>query len=138
MDSTIPLILKSKISSSWSFSVTALVGLCQIWSGSQIVGFLMQQLILFSHFAAGKQDMTFLRSLTNYLTFLHHCISTILSGKIFHAKFFFFKMFIAFVSFYNLSLLRLQFEIRNIKIQHVRDLFFRIHKKKIIQAKSLT
>ena len=45
-DSTIPLLLKYKISSLQPSSVTVQPGLCQTWSETQIVGFLMQRLIL--------------------------------------------------------------------------------------------
>ena len=44
MDSTIPLLLKSKISSFQPSSVTVHGGLIRTWSKSQIVGFLMQRL----------------------------------------------------------------------------------------------
>ena len=45
MDSTIPLLLKSEISSFLPSSVTVQPGLCQTWSETQIVGFLMHRLI---------------------------------------------------------------------------------------------
>ena len=45
MDSTIPLLLKSKISKFKHVSVTAQTGLGQTWSEPQIVGFLMHRLI---------------------------------------------------------------------------------------------
>ena len=44
-DSRIPLLLKSKISSFYPYSVTVQAGLCRTWSETQIVGFLMQRLI---------------------------------------------------------------------------------------------
>ena len=45
-DSTIPLLLKSEISSFQPSSVTVQADLCQTWLESQIVGFLMQCLLL--------------------------------------------------------------------------------------------
>ena len=45
-DSTIPLLLKSEISSFWLFSVLVQAGLCQTWSEPQIVGFVTHRLIL--------------------------------------------------------------------------------------------
>ena len=44
MDSRIPLLLKSKISIFKAFTVTVQAGLCQTWSKTQIVDFLMQRL----------------------------------------------------------------------------------------------
>ena len=44
-DSTIPLLLKSEISSFWLFSVLVQAGLCQTWSETQIVGFVTHRLI---------------------------------------------------------------------------------------------
>ena len=44
-DSTIPLLLKSKISSLYPSSVTVQAGLCQTWSETQIVGFLTHRLM---------------------------------------------------------------------------------------------
>ena len=44
MDSTIPLLLKSKMSSFQLFSAAVQTGLCQTWSEFQIVGFLMHKL----------------------------------------------------------------------------------------------
>ena len=44
-DSTLPPLLISQISSFLPSSVTAQAGLCQTWSETQIVGFLMQRLI---------------------------------------------------------------------------------------------
>ena len=49
MDSTIPLLLKSEISSFYPASVTVQPGLCRTWSEPQIVGFLMHRLIWFSY-----------------------------------------------------------------------------------------
>ena len=43
-DSTIPLLLKSKISSFLPSSVTVQPGLCQTWLETQSVGFLMHRL----------------------------------------------------------------------------------------------
>ena len=43
-DSTLPLLLKSEISSFLLYCVTVQPGLCQIWSEPQIVGFLMHRL----------------------------------------------------------------------------------------------
>ena len=43
-DSTIPLLLKSEISSFYLDSVTVQTGLCRTWLGAQIVGFLMHRL----------------------------------------------------------------------------------------------
>ena len=45
MDSTIPLLSKSKISSLLPSSVIVQPGLCQTWPETQIVGFLIHQLI---------------------------------------------------------------------------------------------
>ena len=45
MDSTIPLLSKSKISSLYPSSVTVQPGLCLTWSETQIVGFLTHRLI---------------------------------------------------------------------------------------------
>ena len=45
MDSTIPLVLKSKISSFQLASVTVQAGLFWTWSETQIVGFLTHRLI---------------------------------------------------------------------------------------------
>ena len=42
--STIPLLLKSEISSLWLFSVLVQVGLCRTWSETQIVGFVTHSL----------------------------------------------------------------------------------------------
>ena len=47
-DSTIPLLLKSKISSFQLFSVLVQVGLCRTWSETQIVGFVTHRLICFT------------------------------------------------------------------------------------------
>ena len=44
-DNTIPLLLKSEISSFLPASVTVQPGLCQTWLKPQIVGFLMHRLI---------------------------------------------------------------------------------------------
>ena len=44
-DSTIPLLLKSEISSFWLFSVLVQAGLCRTWSETQIVGFVTHRLI---------------------------------------------------------------------------------------------
>ena len=44
-DSTIPLLLKSEISSFWLFSVLVQVGLCRTWSETQIFGFVTHRLI---------------------------------------------------------------------------------------------
>ena len=44
-DSTVPLLLKSKISRFYPASVTIQGGLCQIWLETQRVGFLMRRLI---------------------------------------------------------------------------------------------
>ena len=44
-DSTFPLLLIPKFSRSWVSSVTVQAGLCQTWSETQIVGFLMHRLI---------------------------------------------------------------------------------------------
>ena len=43
-DSTIPLLLKSEISSFWLFSVLVQPGLCRTWSETQIVGFVTHRL----------------------------------------------------------------------------------------------
>ena len=43
-DSTIPLLLKSEISSFWLFSVLVQVGLCRTWSETHIVGFVTHRL----------------------------------------------------------------------------------------------
>ena len=45
-DSTLPLLLKSEISSFWLYCVTVQPGWCQSWSEPQIVGFLIHRLIL--------------------------------------------------------------------------------------------
>ena len=54
MDNTIPLLLKSKISSFYLSSVTVQLSLCQAGLESQIVGFLMHRLnfIILSHLCA--------------------------------------------------------------------------------------
>ena len=44
-DSTIPLLPKSEISSFYPSSVTVQSGVCQTWSETQIVGFVIQRLI---------------------------------------------------------------------------------------------
>ena len=44
-DSTIPLLLKSKISGFYLYSVTVQPGLCRTWLETKIVGFLMHKLI---------------------------------------------------------------------------------------------
>ena len=44
MDSTIPLLLISKVSSFWLYAVTVQPGLCRTLSKTQIVGFLMHRL----------------------------------------------------------------------------------------------
>ena len=49
MDSTIPLLLKSKITGFWPFSVAALTGLCQTWLETPKTGFLMSRLKCKSH-----------------------------------------------------------------------------------------
>ena len=43
-DSTIPLLLKSEISSFWLFFVPVQAGLCRTWSETQIVGFVTHRL----------------------------------------------------------------------------------------------
>ena len=48
-DSTIPLLLKYKISSLLTSSVVVQPGLCHTWSETQIVGFLTHRLILNIH-----------------------------------------------------------------------------------------
>ena len=45
MDSTIPLLLISKVSSFKLYSVTVQPGLCRSWSETQIVGFFTHRLI---------------------------------------------------------------------------------------------
>ena len=47
MDSTIPLLLISKVSSFWLYSVIVQPGLCRTWSYTRIVGFLMHRIILY-------------------------------------------------------------------------------------------
>ena len=44
-DSTIPLLLKSEISSFWLFSELVQVGLCRTWSETPKTGFLASRLI---------------------------------------------------------------------------------------------
>ena len=45
-DSTIPLLLKSEISSFWLFSERVQAGLCRTWSETPKTGFLASRLIL--------------------------------------------------------------------------------------------
>ena len=46
-DSTVPVLLKSDISSFYPASVAVQPGLCQTWSETRIVGFLTRRLISF-------------------------------------------------------------------------------------------
>ena len=66
-DNTFPPLLIPKFSRFWVSSVTVQAGLCQTWSETQIVGFLMHRLISF--------DWLMLRSYMACDTFLEkHCI----------------------------------------------------------------
>ena len=51
IDSTIPLLSKSEISSLYSSSVAVQPGLCQTWSQTPKTGFLRTRLILYMYFA---------------------------------------------------------------------------------------
>ena len=61
LDSKIPLLLKSKISSLYLYSVASQAGLCQTWSETSKTGFLTMRLILYDSFMDGFKINAVLR-----------------------------------------------------------------------------